>query len=89
LRQAWAWAKVRGAPAQDRKGKGRTAMKKMTIQLTSDQQKQIKEATGKDVSEMNLNFGEQGELNESELGLVQGGLNSFSFGASNPANSAR
>jgi hypothetical protein len=48
-------------------------MKKMTIQLTSEQQKQIKNATGKDATELNLSFGSQGELSESDLGLVQGG----------------
>ena len=65
-------------------------MSKLTIHLTEEQQKQIKEAFGKDVTELNLSFGGQGELSESELGKVAGGagkdhieLNSFSFGASN------
>jgi hypothetical protein len=48
-------------------------MKKMTIPLTSEQQKQIKDATGKDIAELNLSFAAQGELSESELGQVQGG----------------
>ena len=68
-------------------------MTKITLQLTSDQQTQIKNAIGKDVKELRLNFGGHCELSESELGRVQGGsatkmrseieLDSFSFGASN------
>jgi hypothetical protein len=48
-------------------------MKKITIQLTSEQQKQIKDATGRDMTEVNLGFARQGELGESDLDQVQGG----------------
>ena len=55
-------------------------MRKMTIQLTSEQQQQIKDATGKDLTELNLNFATTGELNESELGQVQGGAATYNIG---------
>ena len=48
-------------------------MKKMTIQLTSDQQKQIKDATGQDFTEVQLAVTVEGQLSEQELGKVQGG----------------
>jgi bacteriocin-like protein len=66
-------------------GIGGKHMKKMTIQLTTDQQKQIKDATGKDLTELNLTIPAQEELNESELAQVTGGgkcsLSDFSFTA--------
>jgi hypothetical protein len=48
-------------------------MKKMTIQLTSDQQKQIKEATGKNISTLNIDLTATGSLSEKDLEKVQGG----------------
>jgi len=65
-------------------------MSTLTIHLTPEQQKQIKDTFGKDVTELNLSVA-QGELSESQLGEVTGGgkdhieLNSFSFGGSNPS----
>jgi hypothetical protein len=54
-------------------------MKKTTIQLTSEQQKQIKDATGKTITELYMSVVPQGELSESDLGQVQGGAESISF----------
>jgi hypothetical protein len=64
-------------------------MSKLTIHLTEEQQKQIKDVFGKDVTELNLSAG-QGELSESELGEVTGAggsthieVLSFSWGQAN------
>jgi hypothetical protein len=54
-------------------------MKTTTIQLTSDQQKQIKDATGKTITELYMSVSPQGELSESDLGHVQGGGETISF----------
>jgi hypothetical protein len=48
-------------------------MKKMTIQLTSEQQKQIKDATGKTVTELKIDLAAAGGLSEEELKQVAGG----------------
>ena len=52
-------------------------MSEVTIHLTEEQQKQIKNATGKDMTELNLGFGPQGELSGSELSGVSGGVLRF------------
>lgn len=50
------------------------ADKTLTLKLTKDQQKQIKDATGKDVSELNIDTASTGQLSESDLDRAAGGL---------------
>ena len=50
-------------------------MNKVTIKLTNDQQKQIKDATGRSITELNLDLAGTGNLTEKELGQVSGGAN--------------
>jgi hypothetical protein len=47
---------------------------KLTIKLTDDQQKQIKETTGRSISELNIDLNQTGHLSEKELGDVAGGI---------------
>ena len=47
---------------------------KLTIKLTDDQQKQIKAATGKSITELNIDLASTGHLTEKELGQVAGGV---------------
>ena len=47
--------------------------KKLTIKLTGDQQRQIKDATGKSVTELNLDLTSTGGLSQQELDNVTGG----------------
>jgi hypothetical protein len=49
------------------------ANKNLKLKLTSDQQRQIKEATGKDVSELNIGIASGGEITEDDLENVAGG----------------
>ena len=44
------------------------------IQLTSEQQKQIKEKLGKNVTALNVDLAAIGSLSESELDQVSGGV---------------
>ena len=46
----------------------------LTIKLTDDQQKQIKETTGRSITELNIDLNEMGHLSEKELGDVAGGV---------------
>jgi hypothetical protein len=46
---------------------------KLTITLTIDQQKQIRDATGKNISELNLDLTSQEALSEQDLDGVAGG----------------
>jgi hypothetical protein len=50
------------------------ANKNLTLKLTADQQKQIKAATGKDVSEISLKHASTGQLSVKDLELVTAGL---------------
>ena len=50
---------------------------KLTIKLTDDQQKQIKDATGKSIKELNIDLGSSGALSEKELANVAGGYLKF------------
>ena len=50
------------------------AGKKLTIKLTSDQQKQIKDATGKSIRELNIDLTSPGTLSDKDLEAVSGGL---------------
>lgn len=49
------------------------AGKKLTIKLTDDQQRQIRDATGKRIKELNLDLDSTGGLSEKELDKVAGG----------------
>lgn len=49
------------------------AENKLTIKLTDDQQKQIKDATGKSITELNIDLASTGQLTEVELEQVAGG----------------
>ena len=46
---------------------------KLTIKLTEDQQTQIKNATGKTITELNINVAATGSLNEQDLDKLSGG----------------
>ena len=47
---------------------------KLTIKLTEDQQKQIKAATGKSLTELHIDLASTGDLTEGELAQVAGGF---------------
>jgi hypothetical protein len=47
--------------------------KKLTLKLTSDQKRQIKETTGKSVSELNIDLASTGQLSEKDLEQVAAG----------------
>jgi len=49
------------------------ASNKLTITLTEDQQKQIKSATGKNITQLNIDLASTGNLNEKDLDRVAGG----------------
>lgn len=49
------------------------AANKLTIKLTDDQQNQIKKATGRSITELNIDLAATGNLSEEELGQVAGG----------------
>lgn len=46
---------------------------KLTIKLTDDQQKQIKNGTGKSITELNIDLSSTGSLSEKDLDQVAGG----------------
>jgi hypothetical protein len=48
-------------------------MSKLTIHLTADQQKQIKEKTGKNISQLNIDLAGTGNLSAEDLEKVAGG----------------
>jgi hypothetical protein len=54
-------------------GGNHVAGSRLTIKLTDDQQKQIKDATGKNITELNLDAAAITELSESDLSFVSGG----------------
>jgi hypothetical protein len=41
--------------------------------LTADQQNQLKDATGREMTELYIHFNDSGEFSQEELGQVQGG----------------
>ena len=49
------------------------ANKNLKLKLTSDQQMQIKEATGRDISEINIEVASLGQLAENDLDRVVAG----------------
>ncbi len=46
---------------------------KLTIKLTDDQQSQIRIATGKTITELNIDLGATGKLSEKDLSNASGG----------------
>ena len=50
------------------------AGRKLTIKLTDDQQKQIKAATGKSITELNIDLASTGQLTGKDLEQVAGGI---------------
>jgi len=46
---------------------------RLTIQLTDDQQRQIKDATGRSIKELNIDTASTGALSEKELADVSAG----------------
>ena len=49
------------------------AGKNLTIKLTDDQQKQIRDATGKSVTELSIELASKGHLTKKDLEQVAGG----------------
>ncbi|HEV8042117.1 MAG TPA: hypothetical protein VGP62_24775 [Bryobacteraceae bacterium] len=49
---------------------------KLTVRLTNDQQKQIREATGKKVTALNIDLMGADQLSQSDLDSVSGGRKS-------------
>jgi hypothetical protein len=47
---------------------------KLTIKLTDEQQKQIKGATGKSITELNIDLAATGKLTQGDLDNVAGGI---------------
>ena len=47
---------------------------KLTIRLTAEQQKQIENATGKRITELNIDLASTGQLNEEDLQQLSGGV---------------
>jgi len=46
---------------------------RLTIKLTDDQQKQIRDATGKSLAELNIDLASSGHLTDQDLERVAGG----------------
>jgi hypothetical protein len=46
----------------------------LKIKLTDDQQKQIKGATGKSITELNIDTAAMSALTDEQLGLLSGGV---------------
>jgi hypothetical protein len=51
----------------------------LTIALTDEQQKQIREATGKTITELSIDVASGGKLTEAELGGIAGGAAYYKF----------
>ena len=49
------------------------ASNKLTIKLTDDQQNQIRDATGRRITELNIDLAATGNLSEKDLENVTGG----------------
>ena len=60
-------------PSNKERGGDDLAPNILTITLTADQQKQIKDATGRSVSELRVNLTAKGSLSDTELDEVAGG----------------
>ena len=53
---------------------------KLTIKLTDDQQAQIRDATGKNISELNIDLSSTGNLSDKDLDSVAGGAIYIKYG---------
>ena len=49
------------------------ANRNLTLKLTNEQQKQISDATGKRITELNIDLAAKGHLTEKDLEQVAGG----------------
>ena len=49
------------------------ANKNLKLKLTDDQQRQIRETTGKDVSELNIEIASTGQVSQEDLEKIAGG----------------
>jgi hypothetical protein len=47
---------------------------KVTIRLTDDQQSQIKNATGRSITELNIDVAATGQLSDKDLDQAAGGI---------------
>jgi hypothetical protein len=47
---------------------------KVTIRLTEDQQSQIKNATGRSITELNIDVAATGQLSDKDLDQAAGGI---------------
>ena len=56
------------------------ANRNLTVKLTNEQQKQISDATGKHISELNIDLASKGHLSEKDLDQVAGGYQSGGHG---------
>jgi hypothetical protein len=52
----------------------------LTIKLTDDQQKQIKETTGRNITQLNIDLNQTGHLSDKDLDNVAGGSATIKFG---------
>lgn len=50
------------------------AGKKVTIDLTAEQQKKILDATGKSIKELNIDVSSTGELSDKDMEGMSGGI---------------
>ena len=50
---------------------------KLTVKLTDDQQNQIANATGRKITELNIDLGATGDLTEKDLEQLSGGVKSI------------
>jgi hypothetical protein len=51
------------------------AANKLTIKLTDEQQNQIKSATGRSITELNIDVGAAGSLTDKDVDQASGGVN--------------
>jgi hypothetical protein len=56
------------------KGGNTMAGNKVTIRLTEDQQSQIKNATGRSITELNIDVAATGQLSDKDLDQAAGGV---------------
>lgn len=50
------------------------ATRNLTVKLTTEQQKQISDATGKHISELTIDLASTGHMSEKDLDKVTGGI---------------
>ena len=62
------------------------AAHKVTIKLTHEQQKQFKDATGKSITELNIDVSSMGGLSDSDLDKVAGGATLYKGLVYHPQN---